>query len=685
MDEMKKWLRGQVENNKIPDAVTPGQMEKKLEQAEQKKGGFFLPKAGILVAAALLMAVLGMWGGLWLQSDRGQISQTEVAEASTEPVFADAKAFQSDVTYEELYNMVKEYYSSAMNGDRMVKYKVAKEYATESLEDGAEYQSNAATGESTTSTFGEDFSKTDLQVAGVDEGDRILTDGAYFYTIQSREDGTGVILHILKVDGKNTKEVSKMEFSGFTYSNMYLHQKKLFLIGVKEKEVKEKKKKNYAVLDLAYRRSVTTTLYVLDISEKEHPKKEYTLTQDGFYKNSRLTDGYFYLFSVYDVPYLRKNDLKKEKPETYVPHVNGEVISEERIYAPSKYADASYTVMTSLALENPSEFTDKAAVYGMAQQFYMSQKHFYLTQKNYMRQRYFPYILEKNVTEDAETASGDALKQNDAKEDERDKTILLKYAYQDGTFSMQAKGKFTGEVDGSYAFHEHQGNLSVIYTKYDEKTTNGLYIFDASLNKIGEIGDLGVDEEIYASYYIDHMAYFVTYRNTDPVFAVDISDAKKPRLCSELKLPGYSDYLHSFGENYMVGLGFHGDGKNSLEDRVKISLFYIDDKKSLTEVAKEVTSYKSEKFELIDWDHRQVFVDEERGLFGFYVWKYGEAEEYRYVLYQKKREKLKKLWEAKEVYKNKWAAEDSLRGIRVGETFYVVTDSGKVKTFLLQK
>ena len=75
------------------------------------------------------------------------------------------------------------------------------------------------------------------------------------------------------------------------------------------------------------------------------------------------------------------------------------------------------------------------------------------------------------------------------------------------------------------------------------------------MNTLGKIDNLGNDETIYASYYIGSMAYFVTYRQTDPVFAVDISNPKKPVVKAKLKLPGFSSYLHSFGENQLIGVG----------------------------------------------------------------------------------------------------------------------------------
>ena len=699
MDEMKKWLRGQMEKKEVPDSLKPAQMEKKLEQVRQKKGGFSVYRAGLLVAAALLVAFIGVGGRLWLGSGEkagiSENSMTELAEGNASE-FEDVKALGSDVTYEELYSLVKGY--SETNGDRTIGYRIAKEKtasnadgASEGMENEVSYMETDSGATGASSQVSEaDYSKTDLQVAGVEEGDRILTDGAYFYTVHDDGDGNRILLHILKADGDRTKEVSKMEFPSCHYSNMYLYQNQLFLIGYQESEKWKNrvgKEDGYELAEnFIYRREVKTVLYVIDLSDKTKPKQKHRLTQDGYYKNSRLTGGYLYLFSVHEVSRFRTKELKKDKPETYVPCVNGEPVAENRIYAPSKKKDGSYTVMTSLALEKPSGFCDKAAIYGSFQNFYMSQNYFYLTQRNYPERFYFNYVLNdiaEESSEDAEKsieAQGKDAKEDTKTEEEEDgKTLLLKFAYENGRFSLQAKGKFEGEVDGSYAFHEYQGNLCVIYTKYDEKTTNGLYIFDASLKKIGEIGDLGVDEEIYASYYIDHMAYFVTYRNTDPVFAVDLTDAKKPRLCSELKLPGYSDYLHSFGEDYMVGLGVHGDGEDSSKDKVKLSLFYIDEKKSLKEVAKEVTAFKTWDCELVDYDHRQVFVDEERGLLGFYVWEY-EKETYYYELYQKKGEQFEKLWETEVKGVDNGYGDDLLRGVRIGETFYVVSVAGEVKT-----
>ncbi|MBR1742802.1 MAG: beta-propeller domain-containing protein, partial [Lachnospiraceae bacterium] len=509
----------------------------------------------------------------------------------------------------------------------------------------------------------EDYTGTDLQVVGVDEGDRILTDGRYFYTLQGDGYDDECVFHIVSVDGKKTEEISRIAFPKFYFQNMYRFRQRIFLIGRLDDTTEESE-------DFYYDANPQTVVYVIDISDKEHPKKEYTRKQDGYYTNSRLTGGYLYLFSGYELPRYRLKDYKQSEPSGYVPSVDGEIIPENRLYAPAKKGDGSYTVMTSLDLNHPASFSDRAAIYGHYRNFYMSQEHFYIVQSTFTWLRHW-FNYTEGAAEDTDTI--------DTEETDEEDSLITRFSYEDGKFLLKAKGKFSGETSGSYAFHEYKGNLCVVYTKYDEKTTNGLYVFDDSLEKIGEIGDLGVDEEIYASYYIDHMAYFVTYRNTDPVFAVDIENPRRPKLCSELKLPGYSDYLHSFGKEYMLGLGVHNDGENFEEERYKLSLFRIDEDQSLEETERKILPYKSWDYFLFNQDHREVFVDEERGLVGFYLHYEAYGNRFEYLLYRKNGDKLERIWKKTVDVKGKTYDLDELRGFRIGEIFYVVSGSGQVE------
>lgn len=84
-------------------------------------------------------------------------------------------------------------------------------------------------------------------------------------------------------------------------------------------------------------------------------------------------------------------------------------------------------------------------------------------------------------------------------------------------------------------------------------------------------------EEIYAARYLGNIAYFITYHNTDPLFAVDISDPAHPKPLGNVKMTGYSDYLHPFGDGLLLGIGYETDAKTSEKTGVKLTMFDISD------------------------------------------------------------------------------------------------------------
>ena len=216
--------------------------------------------------------------------------------------------------------------------------------------------------------------------------------------------------------------------------------------------------------------------------------------------------------------------------------------------------------------------------------------------------------------------------------------------------------------------HELESNLCLVYNRDSGNgLTNGLCILDENLKLLGEIGNLGRDEDIYASYFVEDTAYFVTYLETDPVFAIDLSDPSQPQLKSELKLPGYSDYLHSFGKNQLIGIGIGAD------DNVKMSIFSIKKNKKLSETArKSLSDYFSAMSSL---DRHSVLVDEDWQLIGLPAsnWDSGRTD-YLLFSYDRKNETFKQLLKQKKVSAN-------TRGIRIGDCFYVVDDEKGVTSY----
>ena len=254
--------------------------------------------------------------------------------------------------------------------------------------------------------------------------------------------------------------------------------------------------------------------------------------------------------------------------------------------------------------------------------------------------------------------------------DSSTKTAISKFEYKGGAFSYQTTKKVKGQINDSYYMHEYKGNFAFVYTDWrNETSTNGICILDKNMNTLGKIDNLGNDETIYASYYIGSMAYFVTYRQTDPVFAVDISNPKKPVVKAKLKLPGFSSYLHSFGENQLIGVGM-ADGD---DDKVKISLFALGENGSVTEQTKLLLPKYSETE--AGSNHKSVFIDEERKLVGFATIADTTL---RYKLYHFDGTGFKQVLNVpiKEM--------SNTRGIRIGNYFYVVDNAKKIHAYDMQ-
>ena len=247
---------------------------------------------------------------------------------------------------------------------------------------------------------------------------------------------------------------------------------------------------------------------------------------------------------------------------------------------------------------------------------------------------------------------------------------ISKFEYKDGAFSYLTTKKVKGQINDSYYMHEYKGNFAFVYTDWrNETSTNGICILDKNMNTLGKIDNLGNDETIYASYYIGSMAYFVTYRQTDPVFAVDISNPKKPVVKAKLKLPGFSSYLHSFGENQLIGVGMAGGE----DDKVKISLFALGENGSVTEQTKLLLPKYSETE--AGSNHKSVFIDEERKLVGFATIADTTL---RYKLYHFDGTEFKQVLNVpiKEM--------SNTRGIRIGNYFYVVDNAKKIHAYDMQ-
>ncbi len=123
----------------------------------------------------------------------------------------------------------------------------------------------------------------------------------------------------------------------------------------------------------------------------------------------------------------------------------------------------------------------------------------------------------------------------------------------------------------------------------------------------------------------------MTYRQTDPLFSVDFSDPKNPQIIGELKIPGFSQYLHLYDDGLLLGIGMDTEEESGVTNGVKLSMFDISDPADVKEVQKYTIkgAYSSDVFS----DYRAVLIDKERNMIGFST--YGNSEMYYIFSYDR--------------------------------------------------
>jgi uncharacterized secreted protein with C-terminal beta-propeller domain len=152
-----------------------------------------------------------------------------------------------------------------------------------------------------------------------------------------------------------------------------------------------------------------------------------------------------------------------------------------------------------------------------------------------------------------------------------------------------ATGEVTGHVLNQFSMDENGDYFRIattksrVWSRYEEERIDpysNLFVLDMDLKQIGELKNLAPGERIYSVRFMQGRAYLVTFLQTDPLFVIDLEDPKNPKVLGELKIPGFSNYLHPFDEDHLIGLGKDTDLTEWGGVRtkgVKLSLFNVAD------------------------------------------------------------------------------------------------------------
>ncbi len=401
-----------------------------------------------------------------------------------------------------------------------------------------------------------DYSGTNIQVEGVDEADIVKTDGKFIYLASEK------IVYIIRAYPTDEAGiVTKIEPERYV-SDLYINGDKLVLISAPDYFY------HWYGWDIAPDEEFefTTKIWVYDLSElRETVTLERTVSVDGYYTNSRMIKNYVYLITSqpailnYSEPILPA--IKYGNETCYIEATDVWYVNNTDI-------NYGYTNIIALNVQDPQEDINiETYLLGSSSTIYASMEHIYLTNLDWVT----------NVEGGWET------------------TTIYKLKVDDGSIQYIAEGTVPGRVLNQFSMDEKGEYFRIATTsgfvsRNGGGTSNNLYILNASLGIIGTLEDLAPGEDIYSARFMGERCYLVTFKKVDPLFVIDLKNPMKPMVLGKLKIPGYSDYLHPYDDNTLIGIGKETveaeEGNFAWYQGVKISLFDVSDVSNPKELAK---------------------------------------------------------------------------------------------------
>lgn len=501
-----------------------------------------------------------------------------------------------------------------------------------------------------------EYSTTNVQTNGVDEADVVKNDGRYIYVLSQSKKLTIIDTKDMSVVFSKVLEAQDKE-KIFCVTSFYIKENRLVATGY-EYFKSEDRNILYASDSLTVEDGVYSISYdgqmavsaVYDISDKSNPSLLRYVTQDGFVSQTRMIGNVLYTVSEYTV----NTDSKKETQENYSPKVNGEAMTYDEIYVLSDDESvSSYIVVTGFNIfENEGEVA-KTTVLGRCDYIYCSLNNLYAVSLCYEDKDNGGY---KKVTN------------------------IYSFSLSEKEIAYKASGVISGFAEDSYAFDEYNGYLRVSSSDYNfdlDEDVSSIYVLSSSLDVIGRLCDIAKDEQIKSVRYMGKYGYVVTFKNTDPLFVVDFSDPSKPEIKGQLKLPGFSEYLHPISESLLIGVGYDGDEDDANLQNVKISLFDISNPLEPKVVDTHIIKNASTD---VNFDAKAFLYYEKENIIGIPL-EYRITDingDYRYTSYQYK---LMKIENGKLCEKKNFSHESEnvtwyefFKGAYIGKTLYTVTD-----------
>ncbi len=641
--ELEKDIREEADKVEVPEALRPEQIEVMLLERTEKKIKRWKPIYTAVAAACCVLVVGGAVFGT--QQNRTKDSDSVYTASSKEDAAtekqnktAESNLIATAKDYDEIYDYVKaqEDSQSVQARSGVATYGAEGASTTSSSEKAVASSDTASMQAADSGTAVNNYSDTNVREDGVGEGDIVKTDGKNLYTLNNQK------IQIVNIESDTMEQVGTIKLDeNKNVSEFYIKDNQLIVVYTET---------DYGDESNGYRYQSTTIAEVYDVSNPEKPTSNGKVSQSGSFHTMRVNGNYVYLLSDF---YASASNGKSEVAD-YVPSVQGKLIGESSICMPQYTRGNYYTVISAFSLNNPEEKVDSKAIFGGSGLVYVSQNNIYVCEAYYN-------------SEDSDVMQ----------------TCIRKISYKDGKLEAVGQTKIDGILNDSFSLDEYDGNLRLVTTVSasgnsgvmplilfgdtadtdleQQKDTNYLYVLDEKLKELSKIEDIAQDEQVYSARFIGKMGYVVTYKQTDPLFSIDLSDPKNPNVVGELKLPGFSEYLHPYGDGLLLGVGMDVDETGTTTNGVKLSMFDISNPEEVEEIQKYVLEdcYSTD----IAYNYKAAMIDVDKNLIGFTA--YSGNSKYYIFSYDKSGFKC--------VFERELSGYGDVRGLYAGKYFYLVS------------
>ena len=463
---------------------------------------------------------------------------------------------------------------------------------------------------------GVDFSGTNVQEAGVDEADIVKTDGRRIFTLSSGR--------LVVVDAASRRAVGSVAVAEGWGRELFIDGDDLLLITRSSSDAGD---------------GSQTVLQRIDVSSGA-PEIVHRVNVQGNYISARSVGGNARVVLRYDpqrnFPFVfPQNESAEDVAEAanraavlnstlddWLPHFAGgstdpmmpwgaRLTSCADVHAPSVFSGFGVTTVISVPIGGDFDPSSSTAVMAPGDTVYASTGSLYVATTRWLDPDEFGGEDDWNEDLWRETWQ------------ER-RTSIHRFDISGDAAVYESSGEVLGVIRNQFSLSEHGGYLRIVTTVGDpwgEESESQVRVLSTDgdvLVEVGSVGDIGRGENVQSVRFVGDVGYVVTFRQIDPFYTIDLSDPTDPQILGELKIPGFSSYLHPISDTLVLGVGSDADDEGRVTG-AKVSLFDVSD---LTEPLEVAVWTAPDGWNDVGWDHRAFlwWAPEELAVIPVTVW-----------------------------------------------------------------